>query len=75
MLVLSCKINDKIIIDDGAITIKVVAKHKGKVQLGFEAPKQLSIHRQKIFDKIKQQNLEGVSTLLTSFEDLKNEHR
>lgn len=47
MLLLTRKINEKIIINDNIIiTIKVIDKNK--VQLGFEAPSNVTIDREEI---------------------------
>ena len=57
MLVLSRKKNESIVIDDD-ITIVVVEIRGDKVRLGVEAPKEIPVHRQEVFEAIKrnQQN-------------------
>jgi carbon storage regulator len=52
MLVLSRKIGSKIVIDND-ITITVVAVKGDQVRLGIEAPREKSVHRQEVFEKIK----------------------
>ena len=47
MLVLSRKVNEKLVIGDD-ITIMVVDIDRGKVRLGITAPKNVSVHRQEI---------------------------
>lgn len=54
MLVLSRKINEEIMIGED-ITIVVVDIRGGKVRLGFKAPREISIHRQEVFDLIKEE--------------------
>lgn len=51
MLVLSRKKNESIIINDD-ITIVVVEIRGDKVRLGIEAPKNVSVHRNEVYDKI-----------------------
>ncbi|KKN88297.1 hypothetical protein LCGC14_0248590 [marine sediment metagenome] len=52
MLVLSRKKNERIVINDN-ITIVVVEIRGDKVRLGIEAPKEVPVHRQEVFDAIK----------------------
>ncbi len=51
MLVLSRKKNEKIKIGED-ITIVVVEIREDKVCLGIEAPKEIPVHRQEVFDRI-----------------------
>lgn len=52
MLVLTCKFDEGIMIGDD-IRIMVVDIGNGKVKLGISAPKQVSVHRDKIYNDIK----------------------
>ena len=52
MLVLSRKKNESIIINDD-IKIVVVEIRGDKVRLGVEAPKEVPVHRQEVYDAIK----------------------
>jgi carbon storage regulator len=54
MLVLSRKTDEKIVIGD-CITITVVAIGDGKVRLGIDAPKDVPVHRQEVYDAIKRE--------------------
>lgn len=54
MLVLSRKKNQSIVIDD-KIVITVVEVRGDKVRLGIEAPRDVAVHRQEIFDAIQAQ--------------------
>ena len=52
MLVLSRKVNETIIINDN-IVVTVVDIRGDKVRLGIEAPKDVPVHRQEVYDAIK----------------------
>ncbi len=52
MLVLSRKKGESIIINDN-IVVTVVDIRGDKVRLGFEAPKDVPIHRKEVYDAIK----------------------
>lgn len=55
MLVLSRKKSESIVIDD-RIKIVVVEVRGDKVRLGIEAPKDVPVHRQEVYDVIKREN-------------------
>lgn len=57
MLVLSRKKNESIVIDD-RIKIVVVEIRGDKVRLGVEAPKEVPVHRQEVYDAIKRSAME-----------------
>ncbi len=51
MLVLSRKLNEKIVIDN-TVTVTVVEIRGDKVRLGIVAPKEVAVHRQEVYDAI-----------------------
>lgn len=51
MLVLSRKTNECVIID-GRITVKVIRVEGDIVKLGFDAPPEISVHRQEVYERI-----------------------
>jgi len=53
MLVLSRKKDESIVIND-SIIVTVVEIRRDKVRLGFEAPKDVPIHRREVYEAIKQ---------------------
>jgi len=55
MLVLSRKVNESIVINDD-IVIVVVDIRGDKVRLGVDAPKEIPVHRQEVFDAIHKKN-------------------
>jgi len=52
MLILSRKINESLVINNN-IVITVVEVGRGKVRLGIEAPSEIPVHRQEVYDAIK----------------------
>jgi carbon storage regulator len=52
MLILSRKLNESIVID-GRIIVKVLRIEKDTVKLGIQAPIELSVHRQEIYEAIQ----------------------
>lgn len=62
MLVLSRKKDEKIVIGD-KITIMVIEIRGDKVRLGIDAPKDVSVHRQEVYEAIKRERDEqsGIS--------------
>lgn len=62
MLVLTRRINEQIIIGNNLVTIKVLSFEGDCVRLGFEASKELSVHREEIFHKINGTKFERPQT-------------
>ena len=60
MLVLSRKVNENIVID-GRIFVKVVRVDGGMVKLGIEAPSDVPVHRQEVYDEIQKNNREALT--------------
>ncbi len=58
MLVLSRKKNESIVINND-ITIVVVEIRGDKVRLGIEAPKEVPVHRQEVYDAIQRNEAES----------------
>jgi carbon storage regulator len=56
MLVLTRKLNEKIMIGDD-IEIIVVNVGEEKVQLGINAPRSIPVHRREVYDEIVRENL------------------
>jgi len=52
MLVLSRKKNESIVIDD-RIVITVVEIRGDKVRLGIQAPRDVAVHRQEVYDALR----------------------
>jgi carbon storage regulator len=58
MLVLSRKNNESIVIND-EIVVTVIEVRGDKVRLGIEAPKEVPVHRQEVYNKIKEAERRG----------------
>jgi carbon storage regulator len=54
MLVLSRKLNECLVID-GRIRVKIVRVEGDVVRLGIEAPSDVPVHRQEVYDDIQRQ--------------------
>lgn len=59
MLILSRKIDEKIKIGD-EITITLIDVHGDQVKIGVEAPKNVKVFRQEVFDAIQTENKAAV---------------
>jgi carbon storage regulator len=60
MLILTRKLGEKITIGDD-VRITLLEIKGAQVRLGIEAPKDISIHRQEIYDRIREENWESSS--------------
>ena len=60
MLILSRKIDEKIKIGED-ITITLIDVHGDQVKIGVEAPKNVKVFRQEVFDAIQKENKAAVA--------------
>lgn len=60
MLVISRKTDETILLGDD-IEIKVIIVDNNTVKLGISAPKDISILRKEIYEKIKEENIKAIS--------------
>jgi carbon storage regulator len=60
MLILSRKVGETVVID-GQIRVKVVRVEGDVVKIGIEAPDEVSIHRQEVYDEIQRSNKESLT--------------
>ncbi|OHW61969.1 hypothetical protein EUAN_17330 [Andreesenia angusta] len=61
MLVLTRKLNEKIVID-GNIEVEILGITDGKVKLGISAPKDIEIHRGEVYQEIIESNKSSVNS-------------
>ena len=61
MLILSRKVNESIVID-GKIHVKVVRVDGEVVKIGIEAPPNVAVHRQEVYDEIQRNNREALTS-------------
>jgi|YelNatPaOPRAMG01_1025707.scaffolds.fasta_scaffold03714_6 carbon storage regulator len=59
MLVLARKLNQNIIID-GRIVVKVLRVERDTVKLGIQAPANIPVHRQEVYEEIQRSNRTAV---------------
>lgn len=69
MLVLTRKTGEGIIIGDD-IRITVIELKGGGVRIGIDAPREMKVHRQEVFDRIKQENKEATQWDIADLNEL-----
>ena len=62
MLILSRKINEKIMIGD-EISVSIIEIRGDQVRIGVDAPKSVKVFRQEVFDAIKAENKAAVQSV------------
>ena len=70
MLVLTRKLGEKIQIGDDISIIIMDVKGK-QVRLGIEAPSNIKIHREEIYQRIKEENIKASNIEISEFNTLK----
>ena len=55
MLILTRKIGESIIIGDN-VKVTILGVEGRQIRVGIDAPKEISVHRQEIYDKIAAEN-------------------
>jgi carbon storage regulator len=74
MLILSRKVNERIMIGD-SIEVSVVEIRGDQVKLGIMAPRNVNVHRREVFDAIQEENraaARGLPSDLAGLSDLIN---
>ena len=56
MLVLTRNLGERLFIDGKLITISVEAIKGNQIRIGIEAPKEISIHREEVYERIQAPN-------------------
>lgn len=65
MLILTRRVGETVMIGD-EVTVTVLRVKGNQVRLGVNAPKTISVQREEIFQRIKQEGAEGAETAQTS---------
>jgi carbon storage regulator len=60
MLILSRKLGESIVID-GRIHVKVMRVEGDVVKLGIEAPAEIPVHRQEVYEEIQRNNQQAMT--------------
>jgi carbon storage regulator len=59
MLILTRRCGERIVIgDDAGITITILGIKGNQIRIGIDAPKDVSVHREEIYDRIRQEQAE-----------------
>ena len=72
MLVLSRKRDESIIISDN-IVITIVDIRGDKVRIGIDAPKEVPVHRQEVYDAIQRENKQAANEGLGASQSVSND--
>ena len=70
MLILTRKVNQKLIINDN-IEVVILESYKNTVKIGVNAPNNVQIYREEIYNEIKKSNKQAQNYDLDSISNLK----
>lgn len=60
MLILSRKVGETIHVGD-SVTVTVLAVARGQVKIGIEAPRELTVHREEVYQRIQNEKSRAAS--------------
>ncbi len=62
MLILSRKVGESLVID-GRVIVKIIRTDGDTVKVGIEAPADIPVHRQEVYDEIQKANREAATRI------------
>ena len=62
MLILSRKVGESLVID-GRVIVKIIRTDGDTVKVGIEAPADIPVHRQEVYDEIQRANREAATRI------------
>lgn len=65
MLVLTRKLGEGLVVGQN-INLKVLEIHKNQIKIGIEAPADVRIYRDEVYEEIKEQNLKATQTEISN---------
>jgi carbon storage regulator len=71
MLILTRKLGESIIIGEN-VELSVVEINKNNIKIGINAPKEITIYREEVFKKIKEENKMASTSGIVDLADISN---